>query len=186
MSGLKRSKWTPIPHRTSSAAAAAKSLQSCQILRDPMDCSLPGSSVHGIFQARVLDWVAIAFSEPALSSTYQEVQLCKVKESERWTTRGACRGTALIEDNCMVQGHRAPKGNTACSSHPHITSWGLRPGLQGKVQDFFHVKILKISEIPNVTAESVLYQGPHHSCFLWALGGMLFWALTVISLPDLS
>ena len=31
-------------------------------LRDPMDCSLPGSSVHGIFQARVLEWVAIAFS----------------------------------------------------------------------------------------------------------------------------
>ena len=31
-------------------------------LSDPMDCSLPGSSVHGIFQARVLEWVAIAFS----------------------------------------------------------------------------------------------------------------------------
>ena len=36
--------------------------QSCQTLRDPMDCSLPGSYVHGIFQARVLEWVAIAFS----------------------------------------------------------------------------------------------------------------------------
>ena len=32
-------------------------------LSDPMDCSLPGSSVHGIFQARILEWVAIAFSE---------------------------------------------------------------------------------------------------------------------------
>ena len=37
--------------------------QSCPTLRDPMDCSLPGSSAHGIFQARVLEWVAIAFSE---------------------------------------------------------------------------------------------------------------------------
>ena len=36
--------------------------QSCLILHDPMDCSLPGCSVHGIFQARVLEWVAIAFS----------------------------------------------------------------------------------------------------------------------------
>ena len=36
--------------------------QSCLILCDPMDCSLPGSSVHGIFQARVLEWVAISFS----------------------------------------------------------------------------------------------------------------------------
>ena len=44
------------------AAAAAKSLQSCLTLSDPMDCSPPGSSVHGIFQARVLEWVAIAFS----------------------------------------------------------------------------------------------------------------------------
>ena len=40
----------------------AKSLQSCPTLCDPGDCSLPGSSVHGIFQARVLEWVAIAFS----------------------------------------------------------------------------------------------------------------------------
>ena len=36
--------------------------QSCLTLRDPMDCSLPGSSIHGIFQARVLEWGAIAFS----------------------------------------------------------------------------------------------------------------------------
>ena len=37
--------------------------QSCPTLRNPMDCSLPGSSIDGIFQARVLEWVAIAFSE---------------------------------------------------------------------------------------------------------------------------
>ena len=36
--------------------------QSCPTLSEPMDCSLPGSSVHGIFQARVLEWVAVAFS----------------------------------------------------------------------------------------------------------------------------
>ena len=36
--------------------------QSCPTLGDPMDCSLPGSSAHGIFQARVLEWGAIAFS----------------------------------------------------------------------------------------------------------------------------
>ena len=37
--------------------------QLCPTLSDPMDRSLPGSSVHGIFQARVLEWVAIAFSQ---------------------------------------------------------------------------------------------------------------------------
>ena len=40
--------------------------QSCPTLCDPMDCSLPGSSIHGIFQARVLDWGAIAFSKKQL------------------------------------------------------------------------------------------------------------------------
>ena len=44
------------------AAAAAKLLQSSLTLIDPIDCSPPGSSVHGIFQARVLEWGAIAFS----------------------------------------------------------------------------------------------------------------------------
>ena len=44
------------------AAAAAKSLQSCLTLCDPMDCSPPGSPVPGILQARTLEWVAISFS----------------------------------------------------------------------------------------------------------------------------
>ena len=44
------------------AAAAAKSLQSCPTLCDPTDSSPPGSSIHGILQARVLEWVAISFS----------------------------------------------------------------------------------------------------------------------------
>ena len=39
-----------------------KSLQSCPTLCDPMDCSPPGSSVQGILQARILEWVAISFS----------------------------------------------------------------------------------------------------------------------------
>ena len=51
------------------AAAAAKSLQSCPTLCDPMDCSLPGSSVHGIFQAGVAEWVAIAISGTSLLPT---------------------------------------------------------------------------------------------------------------------
>ena len=40
----------------------AKSLQSCLILCNPMDCSLPGFSVHGILQARLLEWVAVPSS----------------------------------------------------------------------------------------------------------------------------
>ena len=54
-------KWFAIPfpsgpHSVRSELAAAKSLQLCLTLSDPMDCSLPGSSIHGIFQATVLEW----------------------------------------------------------------------------------------------------------------------------------
>ena len=51
-------------------------VQSCPTLSDPMDCSLPGPSVHGIFQARVLEWVAIAFS--LLSFKYGETSKIKM------------------------------------------------------------------------------------------------------------
>ena len=49
--------------------------QSCPTLSDPMDCSLPGSSVHGSFQARVLEWGAITFSSHTL----------KLLKQDRWT-----------------------------------------------------------------------------------------------------
>ena len=45
-------------------------IQSCPTLSDPMDCSLPGSSIHGILQATVLEWGAIAFSRKVISYTY--------------------------------------------------------------------------------------------------------------------
>ena len=54
--------------------------QSCPTLCDPMDCSPPGSPIHGIFQARVLEWVAIAFSKMnillLLLSHFSRVRLC--------------------------------------------------------------------------------------------------------------
>ena len=51
-----------VTSQTSAAAAAAKSLQSCPTLCDPIDGSPPGSPVPGILQARTLEWVAISFS----------------------------------------------------------------------------------------------------------------------------
>ena len=59
--------------------------QSCLTLSDPMDCSLPGSSVHGIFQARVLERVAIAFSELKTNSTLF------FSHSWRWVALNQCR-----------------------------------------------------------------------------------------------
>ena len=50
--------------------------QSCPTLSDRMDCSLTGSSVHGIFQARVLEWGAIAFSDNEILLSHKKEQNC--------------------------------------------------------------------------------------------------------------
>ena len=51
-----------MPEASAAAAAAAKSLQSCPTLLDPIDGSPPGSPAPGILQVRTLEWVAISFS----------------------------------------------------------------------------------------------------------------------------
>ena len=66
----------PLPSPMNESENESEVGQSCPTLRDPMDCSLPGSSVHGLFQARVLEWVVIAFSiwsEWLLSESLQTI-----------------------------------------------------------------------------------------------------------------
>ena len=48
--------------------------QSCLTPSDPMDCSRPGSSIHGIFQASVLEWDAIAFSGPVIRIPFKSIK----------------------------------------------------------------------------------------------------------------
>ena len=55
--------WSGLPFPSPMHETEIEVAQSCLTFSDPMDCSLPGSSLHGIFQARVLAWSAIAFSE---------------------------------------------------------------------------------------------------------------------------
>ena len=54
--------WSGLPFPSPMHESESEVAQSCLTLSDPMDCSLPGSSIHGIFQATVLQWVPIAFS----------------------------------------------------------------------------------------------------------------------------
>ena len=63
--------------------------QSCPTLSDPMGCSLPGSSVHGIFQARVLEWGAIAFSEWGRGNCNCLLLLCSVDKARHSEFAGA-------------------------------------------------------------------------------------------------
>ena len=67
--------WSGLPFPSPMHESESEVAQSCPALRDLMDCSLPGSSTHGIFQARVLEWVAIAFST-AETSTSQITFVC--------------------------------------------------------------------------------------------------------------
>ena len=61
--------------------------QLCPTLSDPMDCSLPGPSIHGIFQARVLEWGAIAFSEIICYQTNNESLKKSVREWTKYLER---------------------------------------------------------------------------------------------------
>ena len=62
--------------------------QSCLTLRNPMGCSLPGSSVHGIFQARVLEWGAIAIQAHTKNGT-------KVNKTSKQTKTQVCKGERI-------------------------------------------------------------------------------------------
>ena len=58
----KMSVFIPIPKKGNAKEFSSEVAQSCPSLCDPMDCSLLGATIHGIFQARILEWVAISFS----------------------------------------------------------------------------------------------------------------------------
>ena len=85
--------------------------QLCPTLRDPMDCSVPGSSVHGIFQARVLEWGAIAFSAPEGITSVQN------QRSQAEVGGGPARSTVVTKE------HRPP-------SHCHEV-----PGERSKIRE---------------------------------------------------
>ena len=65
--------------------------QSCPTLSNPVDCSLPGSSVHGIFQARVLEWGAIAFSYRYERWTIKKAEHRRITAFELWCWRRLLR-----------------------------------------------------------------------------------------------
>ena len=89
----------------------AKSLQSCPILCDPIDCSLPGSSVHGIFQARILEWVAVcpppgdlpypgiepaSFTSPALAGWQNIHRMVCMRAAECYLNMDSCISDMVV------------------------------------------------------------------------------------------
>ena len=66
--------WSGLPFPSPMHESESEVTQACLTLSDPMDCSLPGSSAHGIFQARVLEWGAIAFFHDGISAPLRRDQ----------------------------------------------------------------------------------------------------------------
>ena len=88
----------------SSASVSEKSeaTQSCLTLCDPMDCSLPGSFIHGIFQARVLEWVAISFSRgSSWPRDWTQVSLIESRCFTVWATREVPHSVLYCAHLCM-------------------------------------------------------------------------------------
>ena len=112
--------------------------QSCLTLCDPMDCSLPGFSIHGIFQARVLEWGAIAFSRVFSWPRYRTWVSCTAGRCfTLWATREAlkkaeCQRIDAFELWCWRRLLRAPW--TARSSNLSIL-WEISPeySLEGRM-----------------------------------------------------
>ena len=88
--------------------------QSCLTLSDPMNCSLPGSCVHGIFQARVLEWGAIAFSRGSEGGSFQPLQLLMMAIMAPWFMDTSLQ--LLLSPHCFL-----------CVSHTQFVSLGLGP-----------------------------------------------------------
>ena len=80
----------PINIRAPNISVKVKVTQSCPTLCDPMDCSLPGSSVHAILQARILEWIAVPFSRGSSQSRNQtQISLVAGGFFTIWVTREA-------------------------------------------------------------------------------------------------
>ena len=71
------------------------------MLFDPMDCGLPGSSVHGIFQARILEWVAMSFSRRSSCTVGRRFTIWATKSAWSWKEREKVGGQVLV---CQVKG----------------------------------------------------------------------------------
>ena len=85
--------------------------QSYPTLSDPMDCSLPGSSIHGIFQARVLEWGAIAFSNSRAGTRNNDENLMMIRsEAQKAHPRGGWHGRWIRGRRDMKQEERKQPG----------------------------------------------------------------------------
>ena len=111
--------------------------QSCPTLSDPMDCNLPGSSVHGIFQARVLEWGAIAFtahSEKCIYVIAQDTQAGRTRPSPAVLTlrKGLHVHLILLSSALVMTPDLISLPSRGICAHPWMFRQGGCPSSQGQ------------------------------------------------------
>ena len=113
--------------------------QSCPTLRDPMDCSPPGSSIHGIFQARILEWVAIAFSEQIFLTRDQTQVSC----IDRWILYHWATWEAQI---ILLPHNKAKQKLVSCIKHLHLSISSAKIFRSTSSNFFFRLILCKDSQ----------------------------------------
>ena len=123
-------RWQPtrLPHPWAWKWSQSEVAQSCLTPSDPMDCSLPGSSVHGIFQVRVLEWGAIAFSN---NKWYVQNSTCIPMDSSLLSSSVHGIFQAIVLEWIAIsfsRGSSQPKDRTWVSGiiDRHYTVWATR------------------------------------------------------------
>ena len=116
--------WSGLPFPSPMHENESEVAPSCLTPRDPMDCSLPGSSVHGIFQARVLEWCPIAFSGLAwLRSAYSVTRVgLRILFISRTKIRLGILGWYFLWGRVLVKWILLSPGN-AHMGLPKLTLW---------------------------------------------------------------
>ena len=133
--------------KSESEVTLSDSQTQCLTPSDSMDCSLPGSSIHGIFQARVLEWVAIAFS--ALSIIYSSIQFSSVAQS------------------CLTLGD--PVDCSTPGLPVHINSWSLRKFMSiESVMPFNHLILCcPLLLLPSIFLSIRVFSNESVLCIRW-------------------
>ena len=123
--------------------------QSCPTLFDPMDCSLPGSSLHGILQARVLEWVAISFSRGSSQPRdWARVSRIPGRHFNLWATREAPHRVWFYYKRkstyIWVDGHTCREVHGRSSEKIHYTVESSYEGVGGEHTEFFPSECLHV------------------------------------------
>ena len=144
----------------------AKLLQSCTILCNLMDCSPPGSSVHGILQARILEWVAIPFSRGSSQPRDRTCIFCIV--GRFFTAEPSVR--VLVTQSCLTL------GDPMDCSLPGSSVYGIVPGiLQARILEWVAISSSRGSSQPRdrthisyvSLTEGSLPLGPPGKLIIW-------------------